>query len=891
MAQDLNLMSFNIKLSEKESYNYIYVDHGNNIHVLVPLSRGDEIGLDNTCEITEELKSFFGKSRRRAAPSSSICIQNVIRDYIQDLEADIESLNMNKPEVSFIRKKKQHRLLQLNKYASLLTKLDTVSLTEELQAFHPNFPKAITSALSDETANCVGIKLSPQYEDSYTRIENPLFAVKQKLNAKKLPDPLYEKGFVYALEQLLIDPAITVDAQSDTLNKKEILNKLKNKYKSFNPAGEENKVTVDNQNDAERFIKVLKEVFVDYGYQPASSPDFASKRNVTTLKFKNLEVDNTQKEVIDLTYTYFETVTEDKNCGLADVFDCCLDEIVQANIFFELNSSPFKVINDKEKFSLAIQFFLGITCAYYYEKTNERLNFAEILDQYVDFPDSPKKILIENIKNVLKGIGDMEEVIIDFINKKIICSENNKLNAEDSKIINKRFKSQWLMIRESPNFDEFLILLPGKKGNFYTHQTRISLHLAAYTKYENEQYYNEYFEPEPKDFSNSKLKTDILFDALEHKVKLSHTNKDRIESGEITDETEKDAQINQLKQSNEQLKTSIEQLEKEKGEMLKNLALLKQEHTVGLDKLNQIIQEKDKENADHRQKTKEIIDTIERNLKNAENQITYTNDEFQNKIKILQQEKAALAETNRVYNQQIKAFEDNCAAKWNAAFEQFKRFMREDYTEYDFTGTKNSYILSIYKSICEIKNNSTNDSSCYLKQAYSRFALFSNYLKLSGWDKKYVKSINDFLAVIPEQDQKESLSLAIRQQLDLFIENRSKNNCAKNISERHSGLKDFCDNKHNASEKTDSEYLRKFREIIAGRLDANQHGFFNAFGRSIARNSDVSEIYRLTQKVIGSNGEIARISGASKFLEKLLKINQQFLDNPFIVNMQNTLTK
>ncbi len=73
---------------EKDNYDYVYVDENNQVHLLCPITGGDTIGLDNTCQSTKEIKQFFGISSGTQDKSAIA----VLTKYRSDLEYDIALL-------------------------------------------------------------------------------------------------------------------------------------------------------------------------------------------------------------------------------------------------------------------------------------------------------------------------------------------------------------------------------------------------------------------------------------------------------------------------------------------------------------------------------------------------------------------------------------------------------------------------------------------------------------------------------------------------------------------------------------------------------------------------------------------------------------------------------
>ncbi len=111
-----------IPLTEPVSPRYIYVNQKNNqVHLLMPIVSGTEIGLDNTCKSVYALQEFFDKSPRSEAGSAL----NELIKYQKSLEFDI-SLLINMPA---LREQKEERL---HKLSTTLTSLIKIQNTTQL---------------------------------------------------------------------------------------------------------------------------------------------------------------------------------------------------------------------------------------------------------------------------------------------------------------------------------------------------------------------------------------------------------------------------------------------------------------------------------------------------------------------------------------------------------------------------------------------------------------------------------------------------------------------------------------------------------------------------------------------------------------------------------------
>lgn len=98
-----------ISLHEKDSYDYVYVDEDNKVHLLCPVVGGETVGIDNTCKATEEMQTFFvGDSFFVGSQKSAI---DVLKKYRSDLEHDIGLLEIA-PDYRAQQELKKVRLAQ-----------------------------------------------------------------------------------------------------------------------------------------------------------------------------------------------------------------------------------------------------------------------------------------------------------------------------------------------------------------------------------------------------------------------------------------------------------------------------------------------------------------------------------------------------------------------------------------------------------------------------------------------------------------------------------------------------------------------------------------------------------------------------------------------------------
>lgn len=56
-----------ISMYEPTSFDYLFFDENNDLHVFLPVVGGSKIGIDNTCQTHLELHKFFGLGGHKSA--------------------------------------------------------------------------------------------------------------------------------------------------------------------------------------------------------------------------------------------------------------------------------------------------------------------------------------------------------------------------------------------------------------------------------------------------------------------------------------------------------------------------------------------------------------------------------------------------------------------------------------------------------------------------------------------------------------------------------------------------------------------------------------------------------------------------------------------------------
>lgn len=438
-------------LSEKSSYDYIYLDSDNNIHLLCPIIGGDTIGIDNTCESTKEFQDFFGLAFQGADFDDNHLFsivegksksKKVLKRYRDDLQNDIALLE-ELTKVPFIEKEikeKQKRLRQIENYLKTLNSLPN----EAKFKGWIKYPSKTLDILNKKT-NCLSILLSPSTWDNVLSGSSYVFSLERGDNAifrNKLREFFDKKG--------------SIDS-----NKAIVLNGVINKYG-------------DGERDVgDEFIQELIK-FLEQRIK--------SRWDISGINLKKSFVSS---EDINSSYLVNICRMVNQKDSPTNIADAILMAALSEEFWKGLSSSHFIYAlseagkeNRIEKLSILVQFFLGEINAYCYAHKKTASNFGEILEGNPVLIDE----IIKCIDDAIEGRVSIEVAILDFINsKKELLSLKEELSKVERQEIIARFNVDYKTCADSPHMDEFILYFPEVSGDFVNHHSRISfdfLHLA-----------------------------------------------------------------------------------------------------------------------------------------------------------------------------------------------------------------------------------------------------------------------------------------------------------------------------------------------------------------------------------------------------------------------------
>lgn len=416
----------NIPFTEPCSPRFIHLNpNSNTLHLMMPIVSGTQIGLDNTCKSVYALQEFFAKGQ---VPHQN-GILNSLLAYQNALEFDISLIS----DASELKTQKQERLEQIKQYISAIKIVLNSNKLASLNQVFPEYPQALQTLMKDEHTNLYSMVLSPQYKDNFLRSVNPVFSLQRVENAS-----IFYKTLLEASPD--IQPA---------------------------------------QNAKQRLIRAVVERIQGQAFEFSNLQEQLRQETSRQL---GIDIDFTKsKQGISLTMAYLDDLMmfEDANPPSAQDYIEVLLSVCAEHLFDTVIESPFYGIKSAEERSIVTQFFLGFLNIYCRIHHLSRENFGRILDGSEVLSQAIVSIMLSSLKNA----SNVEDALIDFINQnKAVFGLNHPLNDLDRKRIKKEFYERYTEIKDSPYFDEFILIDNTKPGPFLIYQGAISLNITEFMR-------------------------------------------------------------------------------------------------------------------------------------------------------------------------------------------------------------------------------------------------------------------------------------------------------------------------------------------------------------------------------------------------------------------------
>lgn len=456
------------EFQEKAHYRYIYVDSLNKVHILVPLSRGREIGLDNTCRSHYEMQEFFG-----CVSDARVSVSKSVNQCITDLEAASRN--------SII----QEQLNQLYDWRAILQTVCYGRLD--------GFPEPIQRALEAPSANCAAMRLKPSSLDSLIKVTHPAFLLSRNDNGLgfSLNQAKFERKDKGLLDNIaaLHEDLIASDADIASLEK--IANEV------FDQALKQGNCVIKGP------LKLLQ--MWNRGNQ-----ERATIQLLHTTTGSNDGENYSSFEVLD--------TVQRSSQGIDNGLNMMMWELIRAN--------PFRFA-EIQHIPILVQFFLGVAALYYKQQTGKSLDVANKLDLH----KGNREVFVKEVQAAVSNGLSVENCILRLMQQFLLPGDQS-FNFNDPSVqqaIGQRFRSQAfeLLQGETPHWDEFIQLWPDKKGgHFYAFEDRgvggngngyslIGLHFGQFVFHHSPNLHNQYFQG-----NSPRLATRITPHSGQHPVKL-----------------------------------------------------------------------------------------------------------------------------------------------------------------------------------------------------------------------------------------------------------------------------------------------------------------------------------------------------------------------------------
>lgn len=463
-----------LNFQEPDRCDYLYVDDQNRVHLLIPLVGGEGIATDNTCKTAMELKSFFYGSYFKSSATK------VLVDYQTKLKEDINAIEAQRYVSPLAYKEllqtKKKRLEQIENYIQLIQVIkkdfDKDKEIHQLQTeIFPNLPTAISELIKD-SQNAFVIRLAPDQTDSYTRLDNPLFELKRNRSA------LSSQGFSRLEDGLGTRLRNVFQARIKTnvlVNKKSPKEEL---VKNILARTEHSEIKAKLYDSAQK-LKIFEneENFnVLRGIIQEELINVDPRFTVEKMAYGNAAM--TLGAVVGINYFDEKESLEDwiksiLSCGVPDE-----SWSLSSGIFYEDLDSKFDRCQEEfvDMMALKVQFMLGEINIYCKANQLSDINFGVFFDSE-PHASNISQLVMEALS---QGI-DVEPVIYKYINNHHTdLGLSKSLSTEQQQEITVKFNSDYSTIKESPHFDEFLIMDPSKKSNVYSHHAKMTCHFLDF---------------------------------------------------------------------------------------------------------------------------------------------------------------------------------------------------------------------------------------------------------------------------------------------------------------------------------------------------------------------------------------------------------------------------
>lgn len=410
-----------LRMSEPANPRYVYINPTTNtVHLLVPITTGTNIALDNTCKTVLALQEFFGK-RSDSDASQNSAKYELVR-FKEALEQDILAL-----DDGALKQQKIVRLQQVNTYIDALSRMENDPSLNSLRGGFPTYPEPVNAVLRKPESNLYAMHLRPTHQDGFLRTQNPVFTMNRTSPSGT---------FYHALMGL------SVARINATTHKDRFINRVKQSFPDL----------TFPMNANQGFTEISKRLSQIYHEMFPTAPDL------------NFLFDEATKQILG----YDDNATIDSLPEFQGLID---NRARVEDTNFPMESSFFElhVPVVQEKLSIMTQFFMGEINIFARANGLSSANFGQVLDGNHRLAQS----LAQCVKNALEQGHPVESSVCDFVNAHYKeFSLSRILTNPEKERVSTQFNLHYQSVKESMHMDEFMVMDPdhAARGHIVTHQ-------------------------------------------------------------------------------------------------------------------------------------------------------------------------------------------------------------------------------------------------------------------------------------------------------------------------------------------------------------------------------------------------------------------------------------
>jgi hypothetical protein len=443
----------------KKHYDFIYFNYvSSNYRLAVPYSVGIRMGMDNTCKAFKEINLFF--SDQGALKSLAMLQEDLL--FMQSL-CDPESNDDKfiKFQLDLIGKYRVGIKLARKHYSDI----KNLSVVD-----YPKLPVGMRVALKSERANAIAIRLNPRVRDELLRFGHHSIA----FSRDNIFSPVV-KGFTAQLFRNLKAMDYRSLAGKYASIKKKLIHNVVAKVEDGVFIIESKRHVKTSKDMIGRVMGLLRdELKLQCGHDIPEACDLV----VESIRGVLYDSKDDDEQLVDLVTNVLSGMMIEES----DYKESQFIEVLFNLSKFQMLEKAEDFKSELDKLYIMLQFYMATINVYLFEQgiVGREVN----LPKFIETNDEIIKDLVGLIITAIKEGGSIESEILNFFIRHAESFEFSRMLGEDDlgEII-QLFAQLYGSIKESPQFDEFIIKLT-TEGEFMIHQGRICIEFSDFLKYQ-----------------------------------------------------------------------------------------------------------------------------------------------------------------------------------------------------------------------------------------------------------------------------------------------------------------------------------------------------------------------------------------------------------------------